>query len=50
MVPSNAGSGVVLEHTPSDEEIVRIHKGGPGGHNDPATLSFWNSVAAYLIS
>jgi hypothetical protein len=43
-------NGAVLEHTPSDEEIVRIHKGGPGGHNDPATLSFWNSVAAYLIS
>jgi hypothetical protein len=36
-------NGAVLEHTPSDEEIVRIH-------NDPAILSFWNNVAAYPIS
>lgn len=30
------------------EKIARCWNGGPNGHKNPATLSYWNKVQAYL--
>jgi hypothetical protein len=30
------------------EILARVHNGGPHGDTNPATLSYWNKVKAYL--
>ena len=33
-----------LGRQPTDEDIARIHNGGPNGYKNPKTLSFWKKV------
>jgi len=33
-----------LGHEPTDEEIARIHNGGPNGHKKKATIRYWEKV------
>lgn len=37
-----------LGHEPTDEDIARIHNGGPNGHKKKATVSYWNKVKEIL--
>ena len=37
-----------LGHAPTDEDIARIHNGGPNGYKNPATLPYWEKVKKYL--
>lgn len=37
-----------LGHIPTDEDIARIHNGGPNGWKNPATLGYWTKVQAHL--
>ena len=34
-----------LGHTPTDEDIARIHHGGPDGWRDLSTLNYWRKVS-----
>ena len=34
-----------LGHVPTDEDIARIHHGGPDGWNDASTLEYWRNVS-----
>eukprot|EP00058_Branchiostoma_floridae_P008438 XP_002593926.1 hypothetical protein BRAFLDRAFT_98225 [Branchiostoma floridae] len=38
----------VLGHDPTCEDFARIHKGGPLGYSNDATLQYWESVARCL--
>ena len=33
-----------LGHEPTDEDIARIHNGGPNGYKNPATVKYWEKV------
>mmetsp|Transcript_17324 Transcript_17324/g.34937 ORF Transcript_17324/g.34937 Transcript_17324/m.34937 type:complete len:117 (+) Transcript_17324:88-438(+) len=33
-----------LGHDPTDEDIARIHNGGPNGYKKQATVSYWEKV------
>lgn len=37
-----------LGHDPTDEDIARIHNGGPNGYNSPNTQHYWSLVRAEL--
>ena len=37
-----------LGRDPTDQDIARIHNGGPGGYRKTATLSYWNKVKSRL--
>ena len=32
----------------TDEDIARIHNGGPNGYRNPNTLQYWRKVQSYL--
>ena len=32
----------------TDEDIARIHNGGPNGYRNPNTLQYWRKVPSYL--
>lgn len=34
--------------SPTDEDIARIHNGGPKGHKNPKTLGYWKKVQSHL--
>ena len=33
-----------LGHEPTDEDIARIHNGGPNGYREQGTMAYWNKV------
>ena len=33
-----------LGHNPTDEDLARIHHGGPNGWNNLSTLEYWRKV------
>ena len=35
---------------PTDEDIARIHNGGPNGYSKPTTVAYWNKVKKNLIA
>ena len=37
-----------LGHPATDEDIARIHNGGPNGFRKRSTLKYWEKVQAYL--
>ena len=37
-----------LGHKPTDEDIARIHNGGPNGYKNPATEKYWAKVKKEL--
>lgn len=37
-----------LGHAPTDEDIARIHNGGPNGHKNPNTEGYWKKVESHL--
>jgi len=37
-----------IGRTPTDEDIARIHNGGPNGYKMKATIAYWNKVKKYL--
>ena len=37
-----------LGHPATDEDIARIHNGGPNGFRKRSTLKYWRKVRAYL--
>ena len=37
-----------LGHAPTEEDIARIHNGGPNGHRKKATVSYWEKVQKEL--
>ena len=37
-----------LGHAPTDEDMARIHNGGPNGYKNPATVAYWQRVQKYL--
>ena len=37
-----------LGHSPTDEDIARIHNGGPNGYRRSSTVGYWNKVRAHL--
>ena len=37
-----------LGHAPTDEDLARIHNGGPNGYKNPATLDYWRKVQQHL--
>ena len=37
-----------LGHPATDEDIARIHNGGPNGFRKHSTLKYWRKVQAYL--
>ena len=37
-----------LRRPVTDEDIARIHNGGPNGHDDPNTLGYWQNVQQHL--
>ena len=37
-----------LGHDPTDEDIARIHNGGPNGYKNPNTVQYWEKVKKYL--
>ena len=37
-----------LGRVPTDEDIARLHNGGPNGHKKSATIPYWNKVKGYL--
>lgn len=37
-----------LGHAPTDEDIARIHNGGPNGYRNPNTLGYWQKVRHHL--
>ena len=37
-----------LGHAPTDEDLARIHNGGPNGYKKSATLGYWEKVKKYL--
>ena len=37
-----------LGHVPTDEDLARIHNGGPNGFKNPATVAYWEKVKKYL--
>ncbi len=39
-----------LGHVPTNEDIARIHNGGPNGHNNPRTVPYWNLVKDALAN
>ncbi len=36
-----------LGHAPTDEDIARIHNGGPNGYKKRKTMAYWNRVQSY---
>ena len=39
-----------LGRTATDEDIARIHNGGPNGYQESSTVSYWNSVQPMLVN
>lgn len=39
-----------LRHVPTDEDIARIHHGGPSGWSDVGTLNYWRNVSKAMNS
>ena len=37
-----------LGRTPTNEDIARIHNGGPDGYKEESTLKYWEKVKKYL--
>ena len=37
-----------LGHAPTDEDMARIHNGGPNGYKNAATLDYWRKVQQHL--
>ena len=37
-----------LGRDPTDEDIARIHNGGPNGYKNDKTVGYWGKVSAYL--
>ena len=37
-----------LGRSPTDQDLARIHNGGPNGYKNPATLGYWQKVKKYL--
>lgn len=37
-----------LGHTPTDEDVARIWRGGPNGFKDPKTVKYWKRVQTAL--
>ena len=37
-----------LGHSPTDEDIARIHNGGPNGYKNPNTEQYWERVKKHL--
>ena len=37
-----------LGHEPIDEDLARIHNGGPNGYKKDATLKYWNKIKKEL--
>ena len=33
-----------LGHSPTDEDMARMHNGGPNGHKNKATEKYWDKV------
>ena len=37
-----------LGHPPTNEDLARIHNGGPDGYKKPATVGYWQKVQSHL--
>lgn len=37
-----------LGHVPTDEDIARIHNGGPNGYREANTVAYWRRVQSQL--
>jgi hypothetical protein len=37
-----------LGHAPTNEDIARIHNGGPNGYKNSNTVAYWNKVRQHL--
>ena len=47
---SHYATSARLGHVPTDEDIARIHHGGPDGWRDNSTLSYWRKVSEAMNS
>lgn len=36
-----------LGHPATDEDIARIHNGGPNGYRKPSTVKYWRKIRAF---
>ena len=41
-------TGARLGHPATDEDIARIHNGGPNGYKRDSTLGYWEKVKSHL--
>lgn len=39
-----------LGHTPTAQDVARIHNGGPNGYKKSSTVKYWNKVRKYYES
>ena len=37
-----------LGHDPTDQDLARIHYGGPFGYENPDTVEYWERVKKYM--
>lgn len=44
------GTSRRLGHTPTAEDVARIHNGGPNGYKKSSTLAYWNKVRKHYES
>ena len=43
-------TAAILGRTATEEDIARIHDGGPNGYQEESTVSFWNLVQPMLVN